>query len=222
MANLYSTISLNTPSLRSKISQSHQEKLETMLEQHFQWGKTKRSMRDMKMAKRERKKILKARNNFCSERVDSIPFLYLVPAFLSPRKAAAPSLPSYLSLGGGVLCILRGVLWGRKFSNSVTEVIIQCKFFFLLLADSPPRDLEILPTNNGLLMRNDVQLCLAANNILLTRKWNHAILLHAIALAWKWQIASNPLKNKLGDRMMKQLSNSVIANYHNILHNLVK
>ena len=165
MANLYSTISLNTPSLRSKISQSYQEKLETMLKQHFQWGKTKRSMRDMKMAKRERKKILKARNNFCSERVDSIPFLYLVPAFLSPRKAAEPSLPSYLSLGGGVLCILRGVLWGRKFSNSVTEVIIQCKFFFLLLADSPPRDLEIRPTNNGLLMRNDVQLCLAANNI---------------------------------------------------------
>ena len=71
-------------------------------------------------------------------------------------------------------------------------------------------------------MRNDVQLCLAANNILLTRKWNHAILLHAIALAWKWQIASNPLKNKLGDRMMKQLSNSVIANYHDILLNLVK
>ena len=222
MANLYSTISLNTPSLRSKISQSYQEKLETMLKQHFQWGKTKRSMRDMKMAKRERKKILKARNNFCSERVDSIPFLYLVPAFLSPRKAAEPSLPSYLSLGGGVLCILRGVLWGRKFSNSVTEVIIQCKFFFLLLADSPPRDLEILPTNNGLLMRNDVQLCLAANNILLTRKWNHAILLHAIALAWKWQIASDPLENKLGDRMMKQLSNSDIANYHDILLNLVK
>ena len=71
-------------------------------------------------------------------------------------------------------------------------------------------------------MRNDVQLCLAANNILLMRKWNHAILLHAIALAWKWQIACNPLKNKLGDRMMKQLSNSIIANYHDILLNLVK
>ena len=146
MANLYSTISLNTPSLRSKISQSHQEKLETMLEQHFQWGKTKRSMRDMKMAKRERKKILKARNNFCSERVDSIPFLYLVPAFLSPRKAAAPSLPSYLSLGGGVLCILRGVLWGRKFSNSVTEVIIQCNFFFLFISREP----ATWPANNCL------------------------------------------------------------------------
>ena len=62
------------------------------------------------MANTERKKSKKARNNFCSERVDSIPFLYLAPAFLGPRKAAAPSLPSYLSPGGGVLCILRGVL----------------------------------------------------------------------------------------------------------------
>ena len=41
-----STISLNTPCLRSKISQSYQEKLKTMLKQHFQWGKTRRSMRD--------------------------------------------------------------------------------------------------------------------------------------------------------------------------------
>ena len=71
-------------------------------------------------------------------------------------------------------------------------------------------------------MRNDVQLRLAANNILLTRKWNHAILLHAIALAWKWQIASNPLKNKLGERMIKQLSNSVIAKYHDILLHVVQ
>ena len=31
-----------------------------------------------------------------------------------------------------------------------------------------------LLTNNGLLMRNVVQLCLAANNILLMRKWNQA------------------------------------------------
>ena len=39
-------------------------------------------------------------------------------------------------------------------------------------------------------MRNAVQLCLAANNILLMRKWNHNFLLLAIALAWKWHIAS--------------------------------
>ena len=42
---------------------------------------------------------------------------------------------------------------------------------------------KILPTNNGLLMRNVVQLSLAANDILLLRKWNHAFLFLAIALA---------------------------------------
>ena len=42
---------------------------------------------------------------------------------------------------------------------------------------------KYLPTNNGLLMRNAVQLCLAANNILLMRKGNRAFLLVAIALA---------------------------------------
>ena len=39
------------------------------------------------------------------------------------------------------------------------------------------------------------------------RKWNHAFLLLAIALAWKWQIVSllrrYSLKNKLADRMTK-------------------
>ena len=38
------------------------------------------------------------------------------------------------------------------------------------LVKSPPRDLQKLPTNNGLLMRNVVQLCLAANNFPLMRK----------------------------------------------------
>ena len=103
----------------------------------FSGGKQSVVWEICKWRKERGKKILKARNNFCSERVDSIPFLYLVPAFLSPRKAAAPSLLSYLSLGGGVLCILRGVLWGRKFSNSVTEVIIQCNFFFLFISREP-------------------------------------------------------------------------------------
>ena len=42
---------------------------------------------------------------------------------------------------------------------------------------------KLLPTNNGLLMRNAVQLCLAANNILHMRKGNRAFLLLAIALA---------------------------------------
>ena len=69
-------------------------------------------------------------------------------------------------------------------------------------------------------MCNAVQQCLAANNILLMRKGNRAFLLLAIALAWKWQIASLPKdidwKNKLGDRMIKQLLNSVIAKYHDL------
>ena len=40
-----------------------------------------------------------------------------------------------------------------------------------------------LPTNNGVLIRNAVQLCLAANNILHMRKGNNGFLLLAIALA---------------------------------------
>ena len=40
-----------------------------------------------------------------------------------------------------------------------------------------------LPTNNRLLMRNAIQLCMAANNILHMRKGNCAFLLLAIALA---------------------------------------
>ena len=58
-------------------------------------------------------------------------------------------------------------------------------------------------------MRNGVQLCLAANNILHMRKGNRAFLLLAIALAWKRQMASLPediqQKNKLGDRMKKTI-----------------
>ena len=37
-------------------------------------------------------------------------------------------------------------------------------------------------------MRNVVQLCLAANNILVVRKRNHAFLFLSIALARKWQL----------------------------------
>ena len=39
-------------------------------------------------------------------------------------------------------------------------------------------------------MRNAIQLCLAASNILHMRRGNRAFLLLAIALASKWQIAS--------------------------------
>ena len=155
MDNLYSTISLNTPCLRSKISQSYQEKLETMLKQQF-GGKQGVVWETCQWQVGREKKSKKARNTvpcfllflLFLDRVDSIRFLYLAPAFLSPRKAAAPSLPSYLSPGGGVLCILRGVLWGRKFSNSVTEIIIRCKLFFLLIGREP----TTWPANNCLQM----------------------------------------------------------------------
>ena len=65
-------------------------------------------------------------------------------------------------------------------------------------------------------MCNVVQRCLAASNILLMRKWNHAFLPLAIAHAWKWQNARYSLKNKLGNRMIKQLLNSVIAKYRDL------
>ena len=70
-------------------------------------------------------------------------------------------------------------------------------------------------------MRNAVQLCLAC-------VWRQMIfctcvketVLFSIALAWKWQMASLPedihKKNKLGDRMIKQLLNSVIAKYRDL------
>ena len=59
--------------------------------------------------------------------------------------------------------------------------------------------------------------CLAANNILLKRKWNHDFLLLGIALVWKMveRFVSRrySLKNKLGDRMIKQYRTRVIAKY---------
>ena len=66
-------------------------------------------------------------------------------------------------------------------------------------------------------MRNVVQLCLAANNILLMHKRNQTFLLLGLALAWKMadHFASRgySLKNKLSDQMIKQLLNLVIAKY---------
>ena len=57
-------------------------------------------------------------------------------------------------------------------------------------------------------MHNVVQLCLAANNILLKHKWNHTFLLIVIALALKWEINSHSKdiheQKKLDDRMINQ------------------
>ena len=79
-------------------------------------------------------------------------------------------------------------------------IIIQCNFFFLFIGRKP----TTWPTNNGLLMR----------------KRNHAFLFLVIALAWKMadRFASRrySLKNKLGDRMIKQLLKSIIAKYRDL------
>ena len=68
-----------------------------------------------------------------------------------------------------------------------------------------PCDLQMTAYKKGLLMHDVVQLtCLAANDILLMQKWNHAFFLLGIAHAWKWQIALLPkeiLIKKLSDRM---------------------
>ena len=68
-----------------------------------------------------------------------------------------------------------------QFCTRLIIIIIRSEFFFLFIGRQP-----------SLLMCNAVQQCLAANNILLMRKGNRAFLLLAIALAWKWQIASLP------------------------------
>ena len=69
-----------------------------------------------------------------------------------------------------------------------------------------------LPTNNGLLMLNAVQLCLTANNILDMRKGNRAF--HGRSLRFlRIFIKKTNLVIKL---MIKQLLNLVIAKYHDL------
>ena len=51
------------------------------------------------------------------------------------------------------------------------------------------REPSTWPANNCMFMHI---VCVAANNILLMCKWDHAIFLPVITLAWKLQIASNP------------------------------
>ena len=104
----------------------------------------------------------------------------------------------------------------------INVIIIRYKFFFLCIGRTP----TTWPGNNSLqIMVCSCAMspivfgfkCLAESNILLTRKRNHAFLLLAIALSSRMadRFASRRylLKNKLGDRMIKQLLNSVIAKY---------
>ena len=91
-------------------------------------------------------------------------------------------------------------------------ILIRCKLFFLFTG----RQRITWPVNNYIQIM--VSSCAMSSNynILVARKWNHAFLPLAIALAWKWQNARYSLKNKLGDRMIKQLLNSVIAKYRDL------
>ena len=74
-------------------------------------------------------------------------------------------------------------------------------------------------------MRNVVRLFLAANTILLMRKWNHAcsLLVYVISVITPGRQRALTafrryylLKNKLSDRMIKQLLNSVIEKYRDL------
>ena len=75
-------------------------------------------------------------------------------------------------------------------------------------------------------MRNVVQVFLAANTILLMRKWNHACsllvyVISAIVIPRRQRALTAfrkyyLLKNKLSDWMIKQLLNSVIAKYRDL------
>ena len=74
-------------------------------------------------------------------------------------------------------------------------------------------------------MCNGVQLFLAANTILLMRRWNHAcsLLVYVISVITPGRQRALTafrryylLKNKLRDRMIKQLLNSVIAKYRDL------
>ena len=60
---------------------------------------------------------------------------------------------------------------GKILSQEIINIIIRCKSFFLFIGGEP----TTWPTNNGVLMRNVVELFLAANTILLMRKWNHVV-----------------------------------------------
>ena len=81
-----------------------------------------------------------------------------------------------------------------SFNAQIIYIIILCKFFFLFIGRKPtlwPVN-NCLQINNGLFMRNVVQLCLAANNILFS--WNETTLFSILRslLGEKWQISLLP------------------------------
>ena len=101
----------------------------------------------------------------------------------------------------------------------VRYFIIWCKFFSLFIGWEP----TTWPANICLQMM--VCSCAMSSNcvwlqiIFCSCKRNHAFLLLVIALAWKCRLLHFPkifIKNKLGNQMIKQFLNSVIAKYHDL------
>ena len=86
--------------------------------------------------------------------------------------------------------------------SSLYIIIIWCKVFFIFIDQEPTTWLaNNCQQNNDLLMCNFIQLCSAANKILLMRKWSHAFLL-VLALAWKWQIIINKPIQRPNDKII--------------------
>ena len=103
---------------------------------------------------------------------------------------------------------------------SQNKLSFDANFSSFSLAESPPRDLKItaslklLPSNGLLLMRNVVQLCLATNNIL--QRFSPSCDRSCVEMVELLASRRYSLKNKLDDRMIKQLWNSVIAKYRDL------
>ena len=69
-------------------------------------------------------------------------------------------------------------------------------------------------------MRNVVQMCLAAKKI--SHAWNHAFLLLAIALAWKWQLPEGIYqKTNLNGRAGHWGGSEVITTNNNLLFHFI-
>ena len=99
----------------------------------------------------------------------------------------------------------RNVTWYFTFRGHTSDIIIRCKFFFLFIG----RKSTTWPANNCL----QIMFCSCAVP-------SNCVLCFAITLAWKMadRFASrrHSLKNKPGDRMIKQLLNSDIPKYRDL------
>ena len=98
-------------------------------------------------------------------------------------------------------------------------------FSLLFIGRNKPRDLQITAFNNGLLMRNTVQLCFAANNILFMRKLLKSRSCMKMGDPFP-ELSENDFpkiitKNKLSDGMIKQLLNLVVAIFQCLADQLI-